>query len=159
MLNVLFLCAGNICRSPLAEGVFADLVARAGLQAQIHCDSAGTGNWHAGDLADPRSRQVAQHHGLALTHRARQITAQDFIDFDYILAMDKFNLADVRSPQTQAGPQAKAQLQLLRQYDPAGPGEVDDPYYGTLADFEGCYQTVKRCNEAFLAHLQQNQIV
>ncbi|MCU0451161.1 MAG: low molecular weight phosphotyrosine protein phosphatase [Bernardetiaceae bacterium] len=159
MLNVLFLCAGNICRSPLAEGVFADLVARAGLQTRLRCDSAGTGNWHAGDLADHRSRKVAEQHGLVLTHRARQITAQDFVNFDYILAMDQFNLADVRSVQNQAGPRAKAQLQLLRHYDPAGPGEVADPYYGDLHDFEVCYQTVKRCSEAFLAHLQQTQLV
>jgi protein-tyrosine phosphatase len=155
MIQVLFVCLGNICRSPLAEGVFAHLVEQAGLARQIECDSAGIGGWHAGDLPDRRSRAVAQRHGLTLTHRARQVRASDFAEFDYVFAMDKDNLRDLHERARWAGLPARAHLALLRAHDPVpGTLEIADPYYGTEADFEACYQIVLRCGQALLAHLQ-----
>jgi protein-tyrosine phosphatase len=155
MIKVLFVCLGNICRSPLAEGVFAHLVDQAGLAGQIGCDSAGIGGWHAGDLPDRRSRAVAQRHGLALTHRARQLQASDFGEFDYIFAMDRDNLRDLHERARWAGGPPKAQVALLREFDPVpGTLEMDDPYYGPDADFAECYQIALRCGQAILAHLR-----
>jgi protein-tyrosine phosphatase len=156
MISVLFVCLGNICRSPLAEGVFAHLVETQPLAVPVAYDSAGIGGWHAGELPDRRARAVASAHGLALTHRARQVKVADFAEFDYILAMDNDNLHALRELAIQAGPRNRAQLSLLRVYDPVpGSMEVDDPYYGNTADFEECYQTVARSIQAFWAMLNQ----
>ena len=91
MLRVLFVCYGNICRSPVAEGVFRQLVNEAGLDDQIECDSAGTASFHIGQLPDRRTRENALEHGLALTHHARRIGGEDLAQFDYIVAMDETN--------------------------------------------------------------------
>jgi len=155
MIKVLFVCLGNICRSPLAEGVFAHLVAQDRLAAQIGCDSAGTGDWHAGDLPDHRARSTASAHGLALTHRARQVKDSDFTDFDYIFAMDRYNLQTLVQLAKLAGGPPQAHLALLREFDPLPDSlEVEDPYYGDQQDFENCYQTVARCASEILAHLK-----
>lgn len=164
-IQVLFLCLGNICRSPLAEGVFLHHVQQAGLAHQVGADSAGTGNWHAGELADPRSRAVARRYGLELTHRARQLTMHDFDRFNYLVAMDRSNLRNAQTllkatngrgifPQ-----QPKTELVLMRDYDPAlqsgaDSPDVPDPYTGTDADFEAVYHMLYRSTQAFLEDLR-----
>lgn len=153
-LRVLFVCLGNICRSPLAEGVFAAQVAAAGLEALVQVDSAGTGDWHVGELPDPRTRAVAQRHGLTLTHRARQFAPADFDAFDYVLCMDASNLRNVQALMPQAG--GLAQVRLLRDVDPQGPGDVPDPYFGELEGFEAGYQLLHRVCGALLAQLRQS---
>ena len=95
MINVLFVCLGNICRSPLAEGVFNSLIEARGLSNKIQCDSAGTGGWHVGELPDGRTIDVAQRHGIELSHRGRKFSREDFKLFDYIVAMDHDNLQDI----------------------------------------------------------------
>src|SRR5687768_11412799 len=95
--HILFVCAGNICRSPLAEGVFENLVRARGLSAHYRVDSAGTGGWHAGEAPDRRSIEVARRNGVELASRARQVEAPDSSDFDYVIAMDQENLSDLRA--------------------------------------------------------------
>jgi protein-tyrosine phosphatase len=150
-LRVLFVCLGNICRSPMAEGVFRAEVASAGLSALVQCDSAGTGDWHIGELADPRTRKTAEAHGLHLTHRARQFTTSDFDEFDYVLCMDNNNLSNVMG---QAGGFRLPHVSLFREFDPEGKGEVPDPYFGGIEGFEEGYHLVLRCSRGLIEHLR-----
>jgi protein-tyrosine phosphatase len=160
-VNVLFLCLGNICRSPLAEGVFMHHVRQAGLTHRLAADSAGTGNWHVGELADPRSRAVARRYGLELTHRARQLALHDFAKFHYVVAMDRSNLHNAQTLLLSANgrgvfpQQASSQLVLMRDYDPqATHPDVPDPYTGTDQDFEKVYHMLHRSTQAFMQHLR-----
>ena len=130
---VLFVCLGNICRSPLAEAAFRAEAARLGLQIDV--DSAGTGGWHAGEPPDRRAQAVARRHGVDIgLFRARQITRADFLKFDHIVALDRVNLAALRTKQPA---DAVARLSLLLDHVEGWEGQdVSDPYYGDLADFE-----------------------
>ncbi len=156
MINVLFVCLGNICRSPLAEGVFQKLVEDKGLSSQFSVDSCGTSAYHIGELPHHLSRKVAQLHGMELTHRARQLSSQDYKQFDYILAMDASNL---RNMQQVAGfAKAKDKVSLLRAFDNQQSSKaVDDPYGGDMSDFEDCYQIVKESCENLLAKIQKER--
>ncbi len=158
MVRVLFVCLGNICRSPLAEGVFAHLVQEAGLAHRFACDSAGTSDYHIGDLPDRRARKVAQDNGITLPSRARQLAADDFYRFDYILAMDRSNLHHIISLKERVAPDSTAKVLLLREFDTEKDEllEVDDPFYGTVKDFVACFHTVRRSAESLLAYLQEN---
>lgn len=151
-ISILFVCLGNICRSPLAEGVFSELVAERGLQDRFEIDSAGTGGWHVGEPADARAAMVAESHGVKLESRARQVTAADLGRFDYVIAMDRDNLAELER-MTGSG-EGTPGLHLLREFDPAGGGdEVPDPYYGGASGFETVYDMVSRSCEALLDHI------
>ncbi len=135
-VRVLFVCLGNICRSPTAEGVMRALVREAGLEEQIELDSAGTGSWHVGEPPDARATQFARARGIALEGAARQVRGEDFEEFDLILAMDGSNLRNLRRLAPREG--ARAQVRLLREFDPAAAGDLDvpDPYYGGPGGFE-----------------------
>ncbi len=124
--RVLFVCLGNICRSPMAEGIFRRMAEEAGLA--VHADSAGLGGWHAGDAPDPRAQAAARARGAEIGHlRARQVTAADYLDFDLMLAMDRANLTTLRA-RTPKG--ARAKSRLLLDYAPDAPtNEIRDPYY------------------------------
>jgi protein-tyrosine phosphatase len=129
----LFVCLGNICRSPLAEAAFRADAARLGFQIEV--DSAGTGGWHAGEPPDRRAQAVARRHGVDIgLYRARQITRADFFRFDHIVALDSENLAALRAMQPADG---VARLSLLLDHVEGREGQdVADPYYGDLADFD-----------------------
>ena len=145
-LRFCFVCLGNICRSPLAEGVFKQLAAQA--QWECHVESAGTGGWHVGEAPDARSQRIAQAHGLRLTSRAQQFRAADFARFDHILALDEEIAADLRA--LARTPAELNKIRLLREYDPRANGDlnVPDPYYGGLDGFEGVYEMIERsCRE------------
>lgn len=150
--SVLFVCLGNICRSPLAEGVFRHLVAARGLDDRFEIDSAGTGAWHVGERPDARSIQVAASHGVELPGTARQVTRDDLERFDVILAMDRENLHALRRMGPATG--ARARIHLLREFDPdGGDDEVPDPYYGGPGGFEDVYQMVRRSCRVLLGKL------
>ena len=135
--SLLFVCLGNICRSPAAEGVFLHLLDQRGLNDQFIVDSAGTGGWHVGNPADRRMQAAANKRGIQLPSRARQISLDDLRTFDLVLTMDDANLAAVRSLADEAGSQATATIQPMLSFSTAfSETEVPDPYYGGAAGFE-----------------------
>jgi protein-tyrosine phosphatase len=153
-ISVLFVCMGNICRSPMAEGVFRHQVKQAGLSRLIVTDSAGTLDYHAGDPPDPRAQAVAARRSYNLSRlRARQVTREDFERFDYLLAMDRDNLAYLH----RLGPpdhRAKAQL-FLEYATSVGIREVPDPYYGPVEGFERVLDLTEDGSRGLLAHIQE----
>lgn len=149
--RILFVCLGNICRSPAAEGAFQRLVDDAGLSDRFVVDSAGTGAWHAGEPADTRMCAAARRRGIALTSLARQVSAADFDHFDYILAMDASNL---RNLQQRAPARHHTKIRLFRDFDPLDPGaDVPDPYYGDNDGFDHVLDIVSRTAQALLDQL------
>jgi low molecular weight protein-tyrosine phosphatase len=151
--SVLFVCLGNICRSPLAEGVFLHHLEAAGLLDSVKVDSAGTGAWHVGERPDGRSIEVAQRHGIELPGRARRVTTEDFHDFDHIYAMDGSNLRDLELLEETSG--GDARIELFRSSDPdAGPdADVPDPYYGRAGGFDRVFEMVDRTCRVIVAKL------
>lgn len=149
--RVLFVCLGNICRSPTGEGVFRALVRERGLGERVFVDSAGTGSWHVGEPADRRMRQAAGDRGYELTSRARQVTPEDFHDFDLIVAMDRSNREHLEEMRP-AG--AGAELRLFSDFLPPGsPHDVPDPYYGGEQGFERVLDLIEDGSQPLLDHL------
>jgi len=156
-ISVLFVCMGNICRSPMAEGVFRHILDEEGLSDRFRVDSAGTDSWHTGESPDIRSVRTAAARGVRLGGHARQVLPEDFRRFDYIVAMDRSNLADLEALRDGVG--GEAALFLLREFDPAGgPGaEVPDPYYGGPRGFEDVFEMVERSCRGLLDHVRQQE--
>jgi protein-tyrosine phosphatase len=154
-IGVLFVCLGNICRSPLAEGVFRRMVAEAGLEARVAVDSAGTSNYHTGDAPDPRTVQVAARRGVKVEHAARQITGEDLDRFAYIVVMDEQNRGKVQRLAEQVRP--GTEVRMLRSFDPEANGSlsVPDPYFGGEGGFEDVHDMVERSCRALLAHIRE----
>jgi protein-tyrosine phosphatase len=156
-MRVLFVCLGNICRSPSAEAVMRAKVREAGLEERIELDSAGTGDWHIGELPDPRARSAAAARGFVLESVARQVQREDFSEFDMILAMDGANLRALR--RLAAEVPAPAELRLLREFEtgaPAGGGgklDVPDPYYGGNDGFDRVLDLLEASCEGLLDEL------
>jgi protein-tyrosine phosphatase len=149
--RVLFVCLGNICRSPTGEGVFRALVRERGLGDVVEVDSAGTGSWHVGEPADRRMQQTAGDRGYELTSRARQVTPQDFHEFDLIVAMDRSNRENLEAIAPAGG---HAELRLFSDFLPPGsPRDVPDPYYGGPQGFERVLDLIEEGSEALLDHL------
>jgi protein-tyrosine phosphatase len=134
-MNVLFVCLGNICRSPTAEGVFLAIAGRDAPHLMVQADSAGTANYHIGAPPDRRSQRAARDRGYDLSAlRARQVETGDFERFDLLLAMDEANLADLRA---RAPGIARERVKLFLEYAPeTGRREVPDPYHGNARDFD-----------------------
>lgn len=153
-VRVLFVCLGNICRSPTAEGVFRQQLERHGLADQVEVDSCGTGNWHVGKAPDERSRQAAAGRDIDIGHlRARQFRPEDLDEFDYVLTMDRQNLADVRDIwQQQGGTEPKLFLGFLSQ---GHDDEVPDPYYGGDDGFERVFDLITEASEGLLADIRK----
>lgn len=153
-MKILFVCMGNICRSPTAEGVMARLIAEAGLADRVTIDSAGTGGWHIGELPDPRSCEAARRRGIELTHRARQVSRVDLDRFDLVLVMDGDNLRRVTA---MSDPRARAEVRLLRSFDPSAPegATVPDPYSGGPEGFDEVLDICERACAGLLAHVRE----
>ncbi|HTW42233.1 MAG TPA: low molecular weight protein-tyrosine-phosphatase [Solirubrobacteraceae bacterium] len=154
-VRLLFVCLGNICRSPTAEGVMRALVHEAGLADEIQLESAGTGAWHVGSPPDARAAQAAQERGVTLEGRARQVRPEDFADFDLLLAMDRENLSTLRT--LAPGEQERAKVRLLRDFDPASDGELDvpDPYYSAPGSFDEVFELVNAACQGLLQELRE----
>lgn len=156
--SILFVCLGNICRSPLAEGIFRRLAAARGLDEEFHVDSAGTGDYHVGEPPDSRAADVARAHGVTLTGRARALEKEDFERFDHILAMDRTNLRRIQEMQSAYG-NTTATVALLRDFDPEAGDDPDipDPYYGGAGGFERVFKMIERTCRQLLDHLTAPQ--
>jgi protein-tyrosine phosphatase len=167
-MRLLFVCLGNICRSPTAEGVMRSLVSEAGLEDSIELDSAGTGAWHVGSPPDARAVAAAHARGITLGGSARQVSRDDFDEFDLVLAMDRANMRELR--QLAQGEEERAKVRLLREFDPAtgaaadgseraaqhGDGEaleVPDPYYGADCGFDEVLDLVQAACAGLLAQI------
>jgi protein-tyrosine phosphatase len=158
-IHVCFVCLGNICRSPTAEGVMLKLLADADLGERVRIDSAGTGAWHVGERADARSRQEARARGIELPSIARQFEADDFDRFDYVIAMDRQNLRDLQRLAREATHRDK--LHLLREFEHGAAAatvtdlDVPDPYYGGDDGFAAVFDIVERGCRNLLQHLRE----
>jgi len=153
--SVLFVCLGNICRSPLAEGAFRHEARAMGLE--VVADSAGTGGWHAGEPPDPRAIAAARRQGVDISgQRARQVKAEDFRRFDLVLALDHDNLRNLRALMPKG---AAARLDLLLDYAPGLEGQaVADPYYGDDAGFDLTWQQVSLAARDLARRLRHGEI-
>ena len=152
MKKVLFVCLGNICRSPLAEAIFNEKVKQKGLSDQLISDSAGTANYHIGKNPDQRSIDVALKHNIPIKHKGQQFTKEHIKQFDYLIAMDNSNLQNMV---IEIGNQPN-KLFLMRDFDPEGKGmDIPDPYYGGLNGFENVYQMLDRSVEELIKYLKK----
>ncbi|HYQ39640.1 MAG TPA: low molecular weight protein-tyrosine-phosphatase [Pseudomonas sp.] len=152
-MRVLFVCLGNICRSPTAEGVLRHKLQQAGLAGRVTVDSAGTGAWHVGKAPDPRTRAAAEQRGYLLHElRARQVEAEDFRRFDLILAMDRDNLRELQRLRPAAG---GAELDLFLRRGGLAEHEVPDPYYGGEAGFERVLDMVELACDRLVAQFRE----
>ena len=154
--RVCVICSGNICRSPMGEVILRSMLLSAGLGDRVVVDSAGTGGWHEGDAADPRTLRALRDHGYDGTHhRAREFRPEWFSDRDLIVVADEGHLRDLRRWAPDA--HASAKVRLLREFDPAavsGTLEVDDPYFGDSEDFDSCLIVVERACRGIVGHLR-----
>ncbi|HET8953574.1 MAG TPA: low molecular weight protein-tyrosine-phosphatase [Solirubrobacteraceae bacterium] len=153
-MKLLFVCMGNICRSPTAEGVMRHLLREQGLEDEIEVDSAGTGGWHVGHPPDERATEAARRCGIALEGAARTVRAGDFEEYDLLLAADRENLADLRA--LAPDDEARAKVRLLREFDPHSHGDLDvpDPYYGGPRGFEEVLDLVGAACRGLLAEVR-----
>ncbi|NDJ54891.1 MAG: low molecular weight phosphotyrosine protein phosphatase [Chloroflexi bacterium] len=151
MAHVVFVCLGNICRSPMAEGIFNEMIRQRGLKGQITVDSVGTGGWHEGETAHPGTRQILAEHGITYVGQARQIQAADLSEADYLVAMDTSNLNGIK----RLGETHAELFRLLDLVPKAGTKDVPDPYY--TGDFETVYNLVYAGCEALLEKIVQQE--
>ncbi len=154
MIKILFVCTGNICRSPTAEVVLRELANRADTPPPIHVESAGTHDYHIGEPADGRAIATAQDHGFDLTeHRARLVAAQDYQDFDYIIALDRGHL---RILKRQCPPHLSTRIELFMDFAPDRPeDEVPDPYYGDRTDYERSFELIEAASQGLLTNIRR----
>ncbi|MEM9928557.1 MAG: low molecular weight protein-tyrosine-phosphatase [Bacteroidota bacterium] len=154
-MRILMVCLGNICRSPLAEGILQHKINALSLDWTV--DSAGTAAYHSGEAPDPRSRSIAQAHGLNINHqRARKLSTADFSDFDHILVMDRENEMNALSMAN--SPDARDKVKLMLSFLPdGGPEEVPDPYYGGNDGFQLVYDLLDAATDGFIASVNHDQ--
>lgn len=155
MIEICFVCLGNICRSPIAEAVFRHLVAAKELRDSFGVDSAGTVGHHRGEPPDARARAAGERAGIPVSGRARQFVAADFARFQYVIAMDRTNVQDLQ--RLAPSPEAARKIRLLRSFDPKAPANaaVPDPYYGQDADFDEVLVLCRSACEPLLEEIRK----
>lgn len=158
-LQVTFVCSGNICRSPMGEVILTRLVDEAGLADRVRVTSSGTGDWHVGEGADPRTVDMLERHGYdGSSHRASQFESEVFDNADLVLASDHGHARALR--RLARTDEERAKIRLLREFDPAavaaGTLEVDDPWHGGEAEFARCFREVEAACQGLIAHLQND---
>jgi protein-tyrosine phosphatase len=153
--RLLFVCLGNIVRSPLAEALFIQETQKMGLGSRFSADSAGVSGWHVGEAPDPRMVRVAAARGLLYDHRSRQVSARDLENFDLVIAMDRENYGDLRS--LAANQEQIYKIHMLREWDPMGGPllSVPDPYYGGIDGFEEVFATIVRSVQGLVQALSK----
>ncbi|HEY5373780.1 MAG TPA: low molecular weight protein-tyrosine-phosphatase [Polyangiaceae bacterium] len=157
VVRVCFVCLGNICRSPTAEGVFRYLVSEAGLSSAFEIDSAGTAGYHSGELPDPRARAAGKRAGIPVGGKARQFVATDFARFDHVIAMDAANAKDLR--RIAPSDEASAKIRLMRSFDPGAPKDapIPDPYYGEDQGFDSVLELCRTACQYLLEEIRKEQ--
>ena len=152
-VRVLFVCLGNICRSPLGAAILKKKIAVAGLGQWVEVDSCGTSNYHIGDNADPRTIANASANGVGIEHCARQLTEDDIDRFDFIFAMDKSNYQNIL--RVKNGEVSPGKIRMIREFDPhSGGGEVPDPYHGGPNEFQEVFDILDRSTARFVEYLE-----
>ncbi|HEX8038593.1 MAG TPA: low molecular weight protein-tyrosine-phosphatase [Chryseosolibacter sp.] len=153
-VRILFVCLGNICRSPLAAAILKHKVRMHGLEQWIEVDSCGTSNYHIGDNADPRTIANASRNGVLIEHCARQLSAEDLHRFDFIFAMDNSNYSNILRL-TNSG-DIRHKVRLMREFDPRQKGgEVPDPYHGGEKEFQEVFEMLDRSTTNFLSFVRE----
>lgn len=150
MIKVLFVCLGNICRSPMAESVFAHKIKKLGLDEMVSCDSAGTGSWHSGEQPNPRTITELEKHDIPWCSTARQVRADDFNDFHYIIAMDRTNLRDLEHWHNTD----VSKLTLMLDWAGMPNTDVPDPYYGGQEGFSRVFDLVDRATDGLIVDIR-----
>ncbi len=149
-MNILFVCLGNICRSPMAEGLFLYHLKKLGVHEQFYVDSCGTGDWHRGQLADKRMLDTASKQGIQLTHKARQLCKEDLDKFDYVLVMDHQNFSDILL----SYPAYSHKVKLLTDLSTSQQGHIiPDPYYGSQNDFDNVFELLNQVTLEVAHHI------
>lgn len=155
-IKILFVCLGNICRSPLAEGLFKHKIKEKGLENFFEADSCGTANYHVDDLPDPRTLANAKKNGVSIDHRGRQLKPADLEHYDFIFAMDSMNHTNILRVKNAADHAHK--IALIRDYDPLEKGDVPDPYHGTEYHFQEVFDILDRTLDAFILYAEKTII-
>jgi len=151
IFRIMFICTGNICRSPLAHAIFEQMVDKNSLKQKIKVESSGTNSYHRGEQADYRMRQIAWGHGLIIDHRARRLSRTDLENYDLLLTMDERNFADTLA--LCRTDENRERVRMFRDFDPEGRGDVPDPWYGGMEDFELVWSIVHRTCKSLLNHV------
>lgn len=156
-IKVLFVCLGNICRSPLAEAIFKHKIREKGWESQVEVHSCGTANYHVGDTPDPRTIKNAVKNGIMIDHLGRQLSKDDLETYDFILAMDRSNHANILKLEN--AKEHSHKIKLIRSFDlnPAG-DEVPDPYYGHESDFQNVFDILSHSTDSFIRFLEKNHL-
>lgn len=156
MTRVLFVCLGNICRSPTAEGIFQRALENAGMSERVSIDSCGVGAWHIGKAPDSRAQAAAKRRGIDLSQLcARQLTAEDFLAFDYVLGMDNDNL---RAMHALKPDESNAYVGLFLEFSGTPGAEVPDPYYGGEQGFEDVLDMIETASQGLIQHLKSDRV-